>query len=162
MLRNNKIAWDKLKMYPETSHTLTGADTIKNYCMGGHAIVTLSSPTGVHHTYFIRAPWKNDKNNFSEDTRFVYTLHSNGKWLYVGQMCKNGTVFRRTKNSYFDESHPVFKGANYILRMMKENFDTPMVLRHEGCCSRCGRRLTDPDSIERGMGRHCSKLTDAE
>lgn len=156
-----KVSWNQIKMYPETAHTLKGADVIKNYCMGGRAIVTLSSPTKVHHTYFIRSPWKEDKGTFSEDVRFVSSLQANGKWLYVGQLCKDGTVFRKTRSSYFSEDTEVFKGMKYIVRMMNEDFETPMILRHEGCCSRCGRRLTDPESIERGMGKRCSSYADA-
>ncbi len=162
MLRTKKIDWDQLRLYPEMSHALRGAEVIKNYCMGGHAIVTLSSPTHVHHTYFIRAPWKSDKDDFSKDTRFVYTLHSNGRWLYVGQLIKNGTIFKKTKSSYYEEDSEVFKGMKYILKMMNSDFETPMVLRHEGCCSRCGRRLTDPESIERGMGKRCSEHVNAD
>ena len=152
-----KIDWDQLPICHENSHQLKGAETIKNYCMGGHAVVTLSSPSKVHHTYYIRAPWKDDKSDFPDDVRFVYAKHMNGKWLYVGQIINNGTAFRQTKNSYFGERHEIFKGMKYIIRMMNEDFETPMVLRHEGCCSKCGRRLTDPKSIERGMGKWCSK-----
>lgn len=162
MLRSKKVDWDQIKFFPECAHQLRGSEVIKNYCMGGHAIVTLSSPTNVHHTYYIRAPWKNDKNDFSDDIRFVYTRHSNGRWMYVGQIFKDGTCFRKTKNSFYEVDSPVFKGMKYILRMMNEDFETPMILRHEGVCSRCGRRLTDPESIERGMGKRCNEHVNAE
>ena len=156
MFTSRKIAWDQIPIFHENSHELKGAERIKNYCMGGNAVVTLSSPSGIHHTYYIRAPWKEDKSNFPEGTRFVYTRHSNGKWLYLGQIVGDGKDLKLTKNSYYGVPSPEFRGMKYILRMMNEEFETPMILQHEGCCSRCGRRLTDPKSIERGMGRYCS------
>lgn len=151
----NKIKWNEVKLYPSSSHVLEGSDNIKRYCMGGNAIVTLTSPTKVHHSYYIRAPWKEDKEQFASDIRFVYHRERNGRWVYVGEICNNGTKFRKTKSSRYWKHDRVFKGAVYIVKMMNYDFDTPMVLQHEGCCARCGRQLTDPISIERGLGPKC-------
>lgn len=150
--------WSEVKTFPLSAHRLIGAKVIKDYCMGGNAIVTLTSPTKVHHTYYIRAPYKEDKADFTSDVRFVYALAEEDQWKYVGQLLKDGTIFRATKNSVYGTASQVFKGVKYLVKMMNSDFDTPMMLQHEGCCSKCGRRLTDPVSIERGIGPKCYKL----
>ena len=157
-MTSSKINWKEVRTYPESSHVLIGSQTIRDYCMGGNAIVTLASPTHVHHTYYIRAPWKEDKDEFASDIRFVYHKERNGRWTYVGEICNNGTKFRKTKSSRYYETDKIFKGAAYVVKMMNRDFETPMILQHEGCCSRCGKRLTDPVSIQRGLGPNCYRI----
>ncbi len=135
-----KINWDQVCMFPEEAHRLEGSKVIKEYCMGGNAIVTLSSPSGVHHSYYIRAPWRDDKDEFEDDVRFVYVLDSVGSWKYVGGLYNNGRLFRTTYNSWYTKESPEFKGMQYIVRMMNSDFHTSMVLQHEGCCARCGKK----------------------
>ena len=151
----SKINWKEVQMFPLSAHVLNGAEAIKTYCMSGNAIVTLTSPSGVHYTYYIRAPWQDDKESFNEDIRFVYCLGNEGRWVYLGGLYKNGTLFRSTYNSRISETSESFKGMKYLVKMMNRDFDTPMVVQHEGSCGRCGRRLTDPVSIERGIGPKC-------
>lgn len=145
-------------MFPLSSHRLRGAENIKRYCMSGNAIVTLTSPTGVHYTYYIRAPWQEDKDDFTSDVRFVYVLGTEGRWKYVGGLYGDGTYFRSTQNSSISSRSPVFRGVIYLVKMMNIEFETPMIVQHEGVCGRCGRRLTDPISIERGIGPKCRNL----
>lgn len=154
----SKINWREVKKYPLSAHRLEGKEAIKNYCMGGNAIVTLTSPSNVHYSYYIRSPWMEDKDDFNKDIRFVYVMNSSNKWMYVGELCNNGSAFRKTKNSQYWEDSPEFKGMQYVVKMMNKDFNTPMILQHEGCCSRCGRRLVDPVSIERGLGPKCYNL----
>lgn len=150
-----RINWKEVQMFPLSAHVLKGPEAIKNYCMSGNAIVTMTSPSGTHYTYYIRAPWQDDKNDFEGDVRFVYCLGTDGRWFYVGGLYKNGTLFRSTRNSSVSMDSPSFKGALYLVKMMNRDFETPMVVQHEGACGRCGRRLTDPVSIERGIGPKC-------
>ena len=150
--------WSKVKMFPLSAHRLIGAENIKRYCMSGNAIVTLTSPTKVHYTYYIRSPFLDDKDKFTKDVRFVYYLGPDGKWFYAGGLYNNGSLFRGTKGSKLSPRSPVFKGIVYLVRMMNSDFETPMMLQHEGCCGKCGRRLTDPVSIERGIGPKCYSL----
>lgn len=152
----DKIKWDEVRKYPVSSHTLVGSRKIHEYCMGGNAIVTLISPTGISYSYYIRNPWMEDKEDFPSDIRFVY-VSRDGKWIYLGEMYGCGSGFRLTGSSNFHADTPEFRGMMYIVKMMNRDFNTNMVLQHEGCCSRCGRRLIDPLSIERGIGPKCYK-----
>lgn len=158
MQRKENVNWKEVQLYPLSAHRLVGAENIKNYCMGGNAIVTLTSPTGVHYTYYIRAPWMDDKDKFADDVRFVYALGSENSWHYIGGLYDHGTLFRATRSTTVSGRSPVFKGVKYLVQMMNQDFETPMILQHEGCCGVCGRRLTDPTSIERGIGPKCFRI----
>lgn len=144
-----------MKLNPKMSHELIGSERIRQYIMGGNGVVTLKSYTGKHHTYWFAAP-ENRKDD--DDTMFVKTLVDGGDWVYVG-MFKNKN-FHLTKASKFALTSPIVKGVYFILKIMfKTGFsDDRMQLYHMGVCSRCGRPLTNPDSIELGIGPVCREM----
>lgn len=143
-----------IRLYHEQSGKLTG-EHIREYIYGGKGIVTLLSPTGVHHTYMFARPRNQDV--FPDDVVFVYAVHDKQKLFYVG-MIESGR-FRITRNSRFDWHTDIVKGANYIVRMANDpSMNTPMILYHEGMCACCGRQLTNPKSIESGIGPKCRKI----
>ena len=141
-------------MYDENSYQLIGKKIIRDYIYGGKGIVTLRSPTGVHHTYYFKRP--TDRYNFPDDVLFVYALHNKTQHFYVGMIENN--QFRLTKCSRFGEHTPIVKGVRYILKMMFHDIDTPMKLYHEGVCSICGRKLTNPKSLDTGIGPKCRRI----
>ena len=99
--------------YPESAGRLTSCEAIWNYISAGRGVVTLKSPSGVHHTYVFRKPA--EKEQFPNDVIFVYALHDRQKLFYVGMV--EGEEFRVTRNSRFLSTTPIVKGAFYILRM---------------------------------------------
>ena len=141
-------------MYHEHSCKLQGAETIRNYIFGGRGVVTLKSPTGVHHSYIFKKPRNEDQ--FPDDVYFVYALHNGDKLFYVGMI--ENCRFRLTRSSRFLNDTDIVKGARYIMKMaFIENLNTQMELYHEGVCSVCGRPLTNPKSIETGIGPRCRR-----
>lgn len=145
-----------MKLYSESSCRLTDKDTIRKYILGGRGVVTLKSPSGVHHTYVFRRP--KNPTEFPDDVLFVYALHDKNKLFYIG-MIESGK-FRLTKSSRFLSDTPIVKGAFYIMKMASHNFNTSMELYHEGMCSVCGRQLTNPKSILSGVGPKCKHRHD--
>lgn len=140
--------------YPEHSCKLQGAERIRNYIFGGRGIVTLKSPTGIHHSYIFKKPRNEDQ--FPDDVYFVYALHDHDKLFYVGMV--ENCRFRLTRSSRFLNDTDIVKGARYIMKMaFTENLNTKMELYHEGVCSVCGRPLTNPKSIETGIGPRCRR-----
>lgn len=134
---------------------LVGSERISNYIKGGHAVVTLTSDSGNYYTYAFSAP-KNRKSN--EDTLFIQVLICNNIWNYVGMFKANN--FHLTKASKYSVESPIVKGVAYIMKLMlKPGYsDDRMHLFHEGVCARCGRSLTNPDSLEAGIGPVCRDL----
>lgn len=146
-----------VKLYKTATHTLVGADTIKTYCMGGSAAVTLISPTGIYHTYHFYAKKDEDLSDLVDDGLCVYVRIRSGQWVLIGAIQNNGTQFHWYTKSLFEIDTPEVRGARFIVKMMNHDFTTPMILQHEGCCSACGRKLIHPVSIERGIGPRCYK-----
>lgn len=134
---------------------LIGSERIHNYIFGGHGVVTLQSDvSNEHHTYKFEAP---EDRKQGDDLMFIHTLADNNLWLYVG-MYRNG-CFKLTKKSKFSKDTATIKGLAYIFKMILNDGyrDDRMHLMHEGVCSRCGRPLTNPASIELGIGPTCAK-----
>jgi len=47
-----------------------------------------------------------------------------------------------------------FRAFDWLTRRLRQGAALPAGVEvwHDGCCGRCGRRLTDPGSVERGIG----------
>ena len=48
-------------------------------------------------------------------------------------------------------------GISHFFYMNDEDINTKVTLQHIGKCCKCGRKLTDPKSIELGIGPECAK-----
>lgn len=147
---------ETISMFHENAHILKG-ENIRNYIEGGHAVVTLKSPTGKHYTYAFTTP----RNSKYPDTRYV-KVHFENDWVYIGRYYHNHNrgYFSMANQCLFPDWHEAIKGMNYLVRMVNDvNLNTPMQIYHEGVCCRCGRKLTDPKFIELGIGPKCAKMS---
>ena len=144
----------KFNIFENARSEITERQDAYNYILGGHGVVTLMSPTGVHYTYGI---WEPKRDPFPDDVLFIYVKTVKG-WKYAGML--NGDNFRITKASQFGYNTPEYKGITYMMNMIKyDQFwdNTNMKIYHEGVCSVCGRQLTSPKSIKYGIGPKCLK-----
>lgn len=149
-----------VQAFPENRSRLVGCKAIRSYLEGGKGVVTLLSPTGEHRTYSFRRPYDDifKDDDYYKNALFVYAQTSSHNWMYVGLYNKNS--FRLTQASRYGINHPIVKGARYLVKMMNDELAAqgPMILYHEGVCSVCGRKLTNPKSINTGIGPRCRKL----
>ena len=129
------------------------AEDINRFVHAGKARVTLRSvKTGTRYTYRVTKV-RNAPNRFFVS---LLTGPDNGaSYSYIGLL--ENKQFRLTKNSQMnDDSGPV-KAFRFMCTQVLENEKMPDQLEvwHEGRCGRCGRALTVPESIERGIGPEC-------
>jgi Family of unknown function (DUF6011) len=130
---------------------------IRRFVSAGHATFTLSSVrTGARYTYQVNSA----RNN--PDVLFVSLLtgtDNESSYTYIGTM-GTGWQFRCTKKSRLPaESVPVMAVAFFcekVLSGMRDPASLKMEFRHGGKCGRCGRTLTVPESIDRGIGPECA------
>lgn len=133
------------------------AQEAKNYAMAGNATLTLSSQkTGARYTYKVRAPREN-----ANGVRFVSLLtgpQNTTDFTYLGLLTKDGELKMTRASKMNADSLPV-AAFGFFARKVLTAGQMPEVLevRHEGCCGRCGRALTVPESIDRGIGPECAK-----
>jgi hypothetical protein len=126
--------------------------SLKDFVLGGKAILTLESKkTGKRYTYRIRK---------SKDGRtwFVALLTGNNNeydYSYIVAMDKDLNI-RLTKKSPMPlTAVPVVAIKFFMDRIKLNNIPKNLVVYHYGICAKCGRLLTDPDSIKRGIGPKC-------
>ena len=130
----------------------------KEFAFAGNAIITLESEnTKNHFTYRIRRS-KNDEYLY-----FIDHLHGPDNindYSYIGCYYLDRRIFVTRKNwktipvNYWP---PSVRAMDFFLEHL-DKIPPKLHVYHEGRCGRCGRRLTTPESIKRGLGPECCKL----
>jgi hypothetical protein len=120
---------------------------------GGNATFTVDNGQGTHYTFKIRQPKSCDKFFAmlltGPDNEHSYTYMGVFEPIFGG-------IRLTAKSRYNDDSQPV-----KVLRWaMKHAFGDKLLpdgyaIHHEGKCGCCGRTLTVPESIKRGIGPEC-------
>ncbi|MFQ5339906.1 MAG: DUF6011 domain-containing protein [Anaerolineae bacterium] len=129
----------------------------KNYILGGNATVTLvSKRTDDHFTYRVRRAKTREGQNEADVPLFVSVLtgpDNQRDYQFIGTIFPDGT-YRYSYKSQLSTDAPSVKAWDWTWH----NLNTDRVeVWHSGMCSRCGRELTDPESIARGLGPTCAE-----
>lgn len=128
----------------------------QTYALAGKAIVTLTSPvTGNRFTYEI------SKSSGDAPVYFVALLSgpdNTSDFFYLGTYFPSLATsqqgpFRLTRKSRATSEALSVKAFSYFASHFESD---KLIVHHEGTCGRCGRRLTVPESIERGIGPDCA------
>jgi uncharacterized protein DUF6011 len=149
-------------MQAPSDHRFQSIQDAKAFALAGNAIITLQSlRSGTHFTYKVVAPNPEKqalKGYAPEAVWFVKLLTSGsadeGEFTYIG-MIKPGQGFFLTRASRMRPESPCVKAFRFFFE--SEELHPELVIHHEGRCGRCGRTLTVPESIERGIGPECAE-----
>lgn len=131
-------------------------EDIKNiqFIYGGNAIFTVSNGKGKHYTFKVRQK--------EGSPYFVSVLSRPERYVYMG-ILTNGQL-KLTKKSKFKDTSQCIQVFNWSLNMIRQiqvnQKKLPKGYRiiHEGKCCRCGRTLTTPESVKKGIGPECEKM----
>lgn len=141
----------------------TNAQDAREYMTAGNATVTFESEaSGVHFTYRVRQ-CPADKGN-PVRRWFVSLLNgpnNEADYVYIGLLDqRSGDIeFRQTSKSRVGANAPSVLGFVYAWRhLYADKMPPKLLIRHEGSCGRCGRKLTVPESLDRGIGPECSNI----
>lgn len=157
-----------------TQMRLENNETIKRFVLAGQALFTIrSSKTGTRFTYrVVRASRLTSRVVMGQKDReppyFVRALTGSGnagKFAYMGLLWQNGDgsyKYTHPRNSAMSYSAPCVKAFKWTWKRVLDNQslqakDGAVEFWHAGLCARCGRPLTVPESIERGMGPICAQ-----
>lgn len=138
------------------------ANTIKDvrFFSGGRALFTVSNGKGEHYTFKIRQP-RAEKDQPAKPF-FVMLLtgpQNTSDYTYLGiYNSSNHNVFLTAKSKMKEDSTPV-KVLRWAIRQIANGASLPAGydIQHEGRCCHCGKVLTVPESIEKGIGPECEK-----
>lgn len=125
---------------------------------GGHAYFSVKNAQDEHFTYRI-----NSKENTDGTTVFFVALLTGpdnwANYTYMGMYSPETGEIRLTRASRYAEDSTPVKVARWAVKIVRTQGAVPAgySIRHNGKCCRCGRMLTDPTSIERGIGPECVK-----
>lgn len=138
-----------------------------DFLTAGYAIFTVSSPKTRHYTFRVKAlkaqEGKEGVPVKSYDGLFVSVLtgpENTSDYTYMGVIEKSyygEWRFRITRASRYNPGTPVVEVFEWALAVIKSQKTLPegYAIEHMGRCGRCGRPLTDPDSIRLGIGPKC-------
>ena len=134
-------------------------EDIKNFLFAGNATLTLeSAKSGKHFTFKVKQAKKDD----IESPFFVSVLSgadNSSSFSYVGIIGSDRKTFKLTQKSKVSADAISYKAFNFFFSQLIEGKLNPdLNVFHSGKCGRCGKKLTTPDSIERGLGKTCAGL----
>lgn len=132
----------------------------KNFFLGGKATFTVENTENQkHRTYKIRRPAPNAQ--YPRPSFFVKVMtgtDNENHYSYIGILDTGTGAIRLTWASKFAEGSETLKAARWVMaRAMNPSVLIPdqINFRHAGKCGRCGRKLTTPESLDRGIGPEC-------
>lgn len=144
----------------------SSADALE-FIFAGKAIFTLhNEQTDKRFTYKLGQP--DNVEPGKQTPTFVSYLtgpDNSSDYTYLGTIWEREktVVAMSRKSPRGAESNPAKLGLEWLLRQLVADKPLPsyVALYHEGRCGRCGRRLTTPDSIRRGIGPECAGKMEA-
>jgi Family of unknown function (DUF6011) len=135
-----------------------------SWLMAGDAIFTVEIPEryrateAPHYTYRVQLV---PANNGWKEAHFVKLLtgpSNESDYTYVGKLV-DGQVRTTGKSTYSMDSFPVSLLNKVLKRLFADELHVIEAfgfrIHHEGRCGCCGRLLTTPESVTRGIGPVC-------
>lgn len=133
---------------------IAGAADARAFLLAGNATFTLvSKKTGVRFTFKVR------KAGGGKPLWWVALLRgpqNEVDFSYIG-FIRDG-AYMHGRNSKIGSDAPSARAIAFACEALLTYERMPATLEfwHEGRCGRCGRKLTVPESIERGLGPECA------
>ena len=125
---------------------------IREFIFGGRAEFTiLNTINDIKYQYHVKA---NEAGNI-----WFVSVKIDGGYRYAGFIKKNNEneyeYIKGKKGMLSADSVPI-KGLLWVIRHA-DNMHPAIKVIHHGRCAKCGKELTDEESIERGFGPICYK-----
>ena len=137
------------------------------FLLAGKAIFTVSNSKGGHYTFKLRkidSEYPQGSGKIS--TAFFLHVKATGgtyPFRYVGLANSTTGAVKCTAKSEFVPGSKEYDVGQWALqtviggKLIPDGYD----IEHAGRCGKCGKMLTDPESLERGIGPECWKTAGA-
>lgn len=130
----------------------------KSFFFGGNATFTMDNGSGEHYTFRIRQS-KDNPRFAGPSPHFVMLLTGTDNeysFTYLGKVDVFGNFSLTHASKMKMDSTPVKVFCWVMKHVMGDNLiPAHYNLRHSGKCGCCGRKLTHPESLTRGIGPEC-------
>jgi len=119
------------------------------FIFGGNALFTVKNPKTEN-----RFTFKVTKHK-KEDIFFVKVLTNPDVYEFIGSI-RPGTRFKHSKKSRISDEAQSVKVFDFVFNtLITKSLPQFIEIWHEGRCCACGKTLTTPESIQRGIGPEC-------
>lgn len=127
---------------------MTRPEGVMSFIKGGMAVFSLKSrATEKHFTYRVKR-----KN----DIFYVMFLGGSSHWHYMGNIDSEDVFSKNRKVPAYIHRHEAFLAFEWFWGILKKGrLPQDAEVFHEGKCAMCGRKLTDPISVQEGLGPEC-------
>lgn len=141
---------------PMNGRRLENWRTIREYALAGNARFTLrSGRTQRRFTYRVVRARKREGLWF---VSFLRGPDNGADYAYLGTLDAGGAL-RLTRASQAGPTAPAYQAFLWFALAMAQGRTSALAqfqFFHLGRCGRCGRELTVPESVERGLGPECA------
>jgi hypothetical protein len=142
-------------MHTASAAQFTDASLARAFLLAGHARFTLvSRKTGTRFTYQVT------KGKDDTSPHFVALLSgpcNTDDYRFLGSIFQGGRYAHGRKSHVAPHAPSARAFAWAWAKLAAGEVPAELEVWHEGCCGRCGRALTVPESIEAGLGPECAK-----
>ena len=139
-----------------TNKTSLPLDKALDFILAGKSTFTLRSvKTDKHFTYKITAPKKSTGVHF---VKLMTGSDNESSFSFFGTIFNKERYKHGTKSKITPDAQGVKAFTWFMRNLMDGTVNGQVELFHEGCCGRCGRKLTTPESVTNGIGPECIKL----
>ena len=132
---------------------IVNKEFIKDFLLGGKCECIIENiKTGNKFMYNIT------KNKTNDNMYFVNLVTGMGR-VYCGYILvkEDGEIlYNKGPKGNFAADSIQIQALMYVL-IHSDRLPQNVLVQHLGRCSRCRRKLTDPESIRRGLGPECAK-----
>ena len=131
--------------------------------LAGNATFTIHNDKGTHFTYRVKHAGRGNSLDRTSPL-FVSVLTgpcNETAYTYMGIVTKDGQVkFTYASHHHFKEDSLSVRVLRHFLFLLRNGGFIPegYGIHHEGRCLRCGRKLTTPESVSRGLGPECASM----
>ena len=139
-----------------TEKEIVDPEAALKFLLAGHARVTLRSlKTGTHYSYKVHRP----VDSFVHFVSVLDGPDNTSDYSYIGFIRRGKEYVWGGRNSKKGDDAPSNQAFAWAFRKLVEGEISPKLqVWHEGRCGRCGRVLTNPQSILTGLGPVCATL----
>jgi hypothetical protein len=132
---------------------------LKKFITAGHALFTVvSKKTGIRRTFKVRVlPAKPGRKDILWGVSYLSGPENTSDYQYLGTLYPRGDKLGfKVKESISPTSESAVAFGWLVKALNGESDLAQCEIWHAGKCGRCGRVLTDPESIATGLGPKCA------
>jgi hypothetical protein len=134
-------------------------DKALDFILAGKSTFTIrSAETGKHFTYKITAPKAKRDNSDVHFVKLMTGSDNESSFSFFGTIFNKKAFKHSGKGKISPDALGVRSFTWFMRNLMNGTVNGKVELFHEGCCGRCGRKLTTPESVTLGIGPECAKM----